>query len=158
MDNASVISVLSAQRFFADLPEQTRILLTGLATLRSFAAGAVLFHEGAACQELFVVAAGHVALDMSVPGRGPVRILTVGPGELLGWSPLLGGGNMTAAATALQDSTVIALPGAALRDMCAADHDFGYRVMRQVALALSQRLVATRLQLLDLFSGLGRHA
>jgi CRP-like cAMP-binding protein len=100
---------------------------------------------------MFLVESGHVALDMHVPGRGPVRILTVGEGELLGWSALLQDGPMTCAATALESTRLIAIPGAGLAALCEANQEIGYRVMRQMARALAQRLVATRLQLLDLF-------
>ena len=45
----------------------------------------------------------------------------------------------------------VALPGDQLRQLCEAEHEVGYHIMRQLASALSRRLLATRLQLLDLF-------
>lgn len=89
---------------------------------------------------------------MNVPGRGAVRILTLGPGEMAGWSALLDQGKMTASAVAVQDSEVIVAAADKLRQLCETNHDFGYHLMRQMAAALSERLVATRLQLLDLFA------
>ncbi|TXT27172.1 MAG: hypothetical protein FD138_2777 [Planctomycetota bacterium] len=44
------------------------------------------------------------------------------------------------------------LPGHQLQQLCQSDAEVGFHLMWQVASALSQRLVATRLQLLDLFA------
>jgi CRP-like cAMP-binding protein len=123
-----------------------------MARLEAIAEWDVLFREGAPSQDLFLVQSGFFALDMFVPARGRITILTVGPGELLGWSALLGEGAMTATATAVENSQVIGLPGDKLRTLCNVDHEFGYSLMRHLAVALSQRLLATRLQLLDLFA------
>jgi CRP-like cAMP-binding protein len=92
-----------------------------------------------------------VALEMNVPGRGRERILSLGPGDVLGWSPLLGGEAMSATATALQDSVLYTATASELRALCEADHELGYYVLREVACSLGKRLLATRLQMLDLF-------
>ena len=89
---------------------------------------------------------------MCVPARGCVRLLTVGAGELLAWSALLGRGEMTATATADEDTQVIAIPAPKLLDICESYPEVGYHLMRRLAHALSRRLLATRLQMLDLFS------
>lgn len=59
---------------------------------------------------------------------------------------------MTSTAVALQPVKTIAFDGDALRQLCERNHEIGYYVMRQLETALSHRLVATRLQLLDLFA------
>jgi CRP/FNR family transcriptional regulator, cyclic AMP receptor protein len=143
---------LGELRFAAGLPPQTLVELARIATDQVVAPNSVIFREGAVCPDVFIVQAGHVALEMHVPGRGAVRILTVGAGELLGWSALLGEGHMTASATALDNTRLVVISGARLRELCETNHAIGVRVMQQVATALSQRLVATRLQLLDLFA------
>jgi CRP-like cAMP-binding protein len=58
---------------------------------------------------------------------------------------------MTATAIAQSDTELLSLPAAEVRRRCETDHEFGYFFMRYVALALCQRLVDSRLQLLDLF-------
>lgn len=152
MSNRPIIEVLGELRFAAGLPPKALAELAGISQFREFSGGSILFREGAECQELFLLATGDVALEMHVPPRGTVRILTVGAGELLGWSALIGNGRMTATAIALDRVSVVAIPGPTLRSLCDADHELGYQVMRQMAAALSRRLLATRLQLLDLFS------
>ena len=126
--------------------------LASIAEQSSFLAGRVLFIEGGAANALSVVCSGRVALDMHVPLRGNVRILTLGAGDLLGWSALVGDGIMSATATVLEDAVLLNLPKASLRRLCDADHTLGYAVMNLVARALAQRLQGARLQMLDLFS------
>lgn len=58
---------------------------------------------------------------------------------------------MTATAITLSPTRVLAGSGQEIRSLCDADPVFGYEFMREMAAALSKRLVATRLQLLDLY-------
>ena len=58
---------------------------------------------------------------------------------------------MTATAIALEPVRTLSINGRSLREWCESDHEAGYHVMRQLVLVLSERLLATRLQLLDLY-------
>jgi hypothetical protein len=58
---------------------------------------------------------------------------------------------MTAGAHALTAVRVLSAPAQVLKALCAVDHEFGCEFFRGVAVALSKRLVATQLQLLDLY-------
>lgn len=152
MDTTQLLEALQASAIASAFPvNQTQNLAAG-ASWKRFAAGAVLFREGQSSDSFYVVYRGHVALDMTFPSRGPMRLLTVGPGEIIAWSALVGDGRMTTAATAVDEVEVIELSGAALLRQCEAEPQFGYQLMRQLAAALAKRLLATRLQLLDLFS------
>lgn len=152
MDESTFRSLLNGLHFISGLPEGALRRLAEIASLVDYPAGGIVFREGLVSETLFLVAEGHVSLDMTVPRRGPVRILTIGPGELLGWSASLSSRQvMTASATALEPTRMIAFSGAALDELCRSDHNVGYHVMKRLAQGLSQRLLATRLQLLDLF-------
>lgn len=139
--------------FLRGLPARCLEQVCELLTVHRFEPGATLFEEGARHDELHILASGRVRLDMRVPGKGRIPILTAGPGDVLAWSAVIGNHVMTSSAIALERVETAAIPGAGLRDLCAADHELGYHVMHQLAAALSRRLVATRLQLLDLFEG-----
>jgi CRP-like cAMP-binding protein len=152
VDTKALAKILGRLRFSEALAEGLLERVAAVARLREFAAGTVLFREQARNDELMVIASGRVALDMQVPGRGDVRILSLGPGDMLAWSALIGGGTMTTSAVALEDTEVVAIRAADALALCEADPALGYHLMRQVALALANRLVATRLQLLDLFA------
>lgn len=143
---------VSEMGLFSSFSETMLRLVAQLAEPRQYSAGSQLFHEGAHCDELFVLLKGKVQLQMRVPGRGSIPILTLGPGQLVAWSSVLGNGEMTTSATALEETSAFVLPASKLKELFEQDHEFGYRFMEQLASALARRLVATRLQLLDLCS------
>ncbi|MEX0679487.1 MAG: cyclic nucleotide-binding domain-containing protein [Pirellulales bacterium] len=152
MGTPTLAQVLGKLRFCESLPEHVRERIAASATLRTFAADTILFREGTQNDQLMIISVGRVALDMRVPPRGDVRIVSLGPGDMVAWSALLGGGRMTTSAVALEDTQIVAIRAADVLALCQSDPVFGYHLMRQVALALANRLVATRLQLLDLFA------
>jgi CRP-like cAMP-binding protein len=90
---------------------------------------------------------------MNVPEHGTVRILSLGPGDMVGWSAaVLELGEMTASAAAIEDTEVVALPADQLLRDCKRNPALGYEMMRRMAQQLARRLLATRLQLLELVS------
>ncbi len=152
MDKQTLAKVLSKLHFTSKLPEAVQERLAATASGKKYAAGQVLFRENSQHEELMIIWTGKVALDMRVPGRGKIRVLTLGPGELVGWSALLGGGHMTTSAVVTEDAQIISLAGPELLAACESDHSFGYFLMNKVAGALASRLTDTRRQLLDLLS------
>jgi hypothetical protein len=49
------------------------------------------------------------------------------------------------------------MDGECLRRKCEHDHDLGYELLKRFAEVITQRLQATRLQLLDVYSTKERH-
>lgn len=131
-------------------PEELR-LLAPAARLERHATGTVLFREGESLARVFVVTEGTLGLEVVGKDHRPRRFQTVGPGELLGWSPLLGPGPMTATARAVTEAAVVALDAAAVLALCDSDPRFGFQFMKRTAAAIAARLSATRLQLLDVY-------
>ncbi|TWT48044.1 Cyclic nucleotide-binding domain protein [Rubripirellula amarantea] len=152
MDTHQLKFILEELRFSAALPDEMLQQIACISSLQTFAIGSLVFRESAIVRDLFLVRRGRLALEMLVPQRGAVRIVTIGPGEMAGWSALLSEGRMTASAIAIEEVEAVVAPAKQLHDLCEANHEFGYRLMHQMADALSKRLVATRLQMLDLFA------
>jgi CRP-like cAMP-binding protein len=59
---------------------------------------------------------------------------------------------MTATAVAANDVQLLSAPGKELRELCDREHEVGFCLYRALASALARRLLATRLQMLDVFS------
>ena len=137
--------------FLRDIPAIFLPQLERLVTEVHSPPGRCLFAEGDAHPDFHLVLEGHVRLEMNIPGRGRIPILTLGPGEILAWSAVLSGGAMTATATALDHVCTASMPGGKIRQLCEEQPVLGYHFMKQLAAALSRRLLSTRLQLLDLF-------
>ncbi len=147
----SLLDVVSYCGFLRAMPDELVLRLGKLAHARAYSAGSVLFVEGMAHPDFHIIVEGHVRLDMQVSKRGRIPIMSAGPGDVLAWSSLVGNSVMTSTAVALEEVRTVAFRNDELMKLCEEDHEVGYQVMRQLASALARRLVATRLQLLDLF-------
>jgi CRP/FNR family transcriptional regulator, cyclic AMP receptor protein len=152
MDQQTLLKVLTKLHFTASLPEPVIAKLAAAASGHRFHAGTVLFREKSQNDRLMLIFTGKVALDIQVPGRGNLRILELEPGDVVGWSALLGGGKMTTTATALEDTQVVSFSAEELLAACEANHSFGYFLMSKVANSLAERLLDTRMQLIDLLT------
>jgi CRP-like cAMP-binding protein len=151
MESSSITSELSVLAFTEGLEPAQLDRLAELATPVQWEAGMTVFREGDHDSLLYVVEEGHVAIEVTVPGRGPVTILTVGPGEVFGWSSLFYQRPKTAAARIIEPTRALVLDTARLRALCDADPELGYALTRRILHVVTERLKATRIQLLDLF-------
>jgi hypothetical protein len=92
-----------------------------------------------------------VALETFVPGRGPLVIDTVGPGQLLGASWLVPPYRWMFDGRTVEAVRAVALDGACIRAKCEDDTGLGFELMKRVAVVIQSRLQSARLRLLDLY-------
>jgi CRP/FNR family transcriptional regulator, cyclic AMP receptor protein len=143
-----LLDMLEGLSFLEGLAPEHLRQLASAAELKEFPAGCVVFHEGQSCPWVYVIRQGAVGLEVEAPGPVAVPFQTLGPGELLGWSPLLGPGPMTATARARDRCRLLAINVPKVEALCARDPVFGVELMRRVGRTVARRLHATRLQLL----------
>ncbi len=113
--------------------------------------GSILFSEGDPHDRIYLVSSGTIRLDMLTAKCGRQTILSIGAGDFLAWSALIGDGVMTSTAVATENVKLVALETVSLRQLLEQHSDLGYLVMGALAKSLSRRLLATRLQLLDMY-------
>lgn len=146
------MSTLRIQGTFIErLPDGTREQLEGMLRPRTFEANDVLLREGEPTSFLGVVREGRVALRLSVPDRRPTTILTIEPGELVGWSALVPPYRATATAVATTSGSLATVDAARIQAALAADPRFAAAIFPQVLEAVASRLGESWGQLLDLF-------
>ncbi len=138
-------------QFTSEIGEEHLEELAAVASWITYPAGTVVFREGEMCSVIYLIIDGSVSLEICAPGTGCRRILTVGKGELLGWSPVLEQSPLTATARTLVDTTAVQIHAGQVLTLCEHNPRFGYEFMRRAALALARRLSATRLQLLNVY-------
>lgn len=146
-----LLTIMREIHFLQDFPDAYLEPLASVASLRHCPPGTIVFREGQKESKFHLIVDGAVSLEYCTPGKGCKRLQTVGRGELLGWSPVLGLTEMTATARVLEPTTLLVIDARQLAALCEHNPRFGYEFMRRTALALSQRLSATRLQLLDIY-------
>lgn len=143
-----LLDELEEVRFLGDLSAESVRRIAQLAQLREFCAGSVIFAEGQNTPFVYLILEGEVAIEIHVPGRGNASVQTLQPGELLGWSPLLRSGPMTATARALTRCRLAALDTEQIRALGEHEPHFVMELLRCTAMTLARRLSATRLKLL----------
>ncbi len=138
--------------FLAKFSPRVQEKLFALAESFQFKAGQDIFHEGAASLYLYVVKTGRVAVELHVPSRGRRTIYTAGTGDVFNWSAVVEPRLATASVRAVEDTEAVGLKGGALMDACREDPELGFELYRAITEIIAARLIATRLQLLDVFS------
>jgi CRP-like cAMP-binding protein len=118
-----------------------------LARLEEYPAEAEIFTEGQMGTQIYLVVEGYVTLRIHVPDQEGIQVHAVGPGQLLGWSPVLSLGPMTATARTLTPCRLAALDAAQVLALAESNPKFGREFYRCTAAALAERLRATRLQI-----------
>ena len=146
------LDLLAEHSFFSDLAREDLEFIATCGRNVAFRAGTQIAREGDPADAFYVIRKGRAAIEMYAPGRGSLRVQTVGEGDILGWSWLIPPHHWVFDVRALEDVRAIALDGRCLRDKCDANHEVGYQLMRRFAQILTRRLQATRIQLLDLYS------
>lgn len=148
---ADPYTILRSMQTLSQLHEGLVRQLGDAAHLRTLPAGSVLFNESEQHSQLYLVASGTVRLEMLTAKSGRRTILSVGSGEFLAWSALIGDGVMTATAIANDDVQLVGFEVELLRERLEQNSELGFRLMQALSQALARRLLATRLQLLDLY-------
>ena len=143
--------VLSEHPFFDDFPKRNLQLIVGCASNIHFDEGQYIFREGDEANTFYLLRQGKVALQIFSERRGPITVLTLGPGEILGWSWLFPPHRYKFSARVLEPTRAFAIDGQCLRDKAEEDHDLGYDLLKRFAPIVERALEATRLQLINVY-------
>lgn len=118
----------------------------------AYPTGATILREGADTPFLCAVLEGRVALRLRIPERGDrITIVTVEPGDLLGWSAVVAPYRATVDAIATEPTRLLAIDAVALRERLRTDCELAAELLPLVLESVSDRLSGSWQQLLDLF-------
>ena len=148
---------LETHPFVADFRPEHRARLAALAKQVHFAPDQVIFHEGDDYSVLYLLSQGMVSLELDVPGH-LLRVQTLYGGDVFDWSALLPHAGKHFQARALDAVTALAFEGEELLASFRSDPEFGLAFMLRLMGVVSERLRATRLQLLDMYSPVAKRA
>jgi CRP/FNR family cyclic AMP-dependent transcriptional regulator len=116
----------------------------------TFAAGEVVFREGDPANRFYVILNGTVALEAQQDNGDPIRIQTLGAGDVLGWSWMFPPYRWHFDARALDPVNTFFFYATRLREHCEADPELGYTLVMRIARVMMDRLQATRRQLSEI--------
>ncbi len=143
--------LLAAAWLTHGLDAPARSALATIGRIVAVPAGSVLMREGETNDVMAIVLDGRVSLRMRVPERGQVSIVTIEPGDVVGWSAMVPPYRATSTAVVLTDTELAQFPGPRLRELIANNTELAAQLYPVLLKAVARRLEGTRLQLLDLF-------
>ena len=153
----SVVTLLQRHPFVEEFQPQHVEKLASMTTRVRFEHDQVIFREGDECGEFYLIVSGMVALEIAAPDH-VLRVQTLSAGDELGWSAILMGRRKHFQARALERTEALAFDGGELLAACKQDAVFGYVLMHRLLGVVSERLQATRLQVLDMYSPVAKRA
>ena len=147
----TIENVLTAHPFFTDFPAHYLELVVGCASNVSFGAGEFIFHEGEDARRFYLIREGRVELHIASERRGPLSIVTLREGDILGWSWLFPPYRWKFSARTLDPTRALAMDGQCLREKAEQDHDLGYELLKRFSRVSESRLETMRKQLVSVY-------
>jgi CRP-like cAMP-binding protein len=142
---------LRAQKFFDELSADQVGTLVGCARNARFHPGEYLLREGDPASVFYLVREGRVALEVQIPGRPPLQVESVVPGDVVGTSWMFPPARVHVDVRAQDSVLALAFDGACLRGKMEADPALGYAIAKRLLALTVQRLDRVRLQRLDVY-------
>ncbi|MCK9195716.1 MAG: cyclic nucleotide-binding domain-containing protein [Syntrophales bacterium] len=143
-------NVLKEFNFFKDFTNEQLERLSSITAEETYAAGSQMYKKGDPARSLYILLEGKVVMSLESylgPHRPPMQVTvdTIARGETMGWSAVVEPYIYTLGALCIDNSRLIALNAAKLRDLMDEDCDLGYKVMKAIAKIISSRLSHTRI-------------
>ena len=141
--------ILKEHPFFKDLESKYLDFIVGCASNVRFKAKEVILREEGPADKFYLIREGKVAIYIAKPRS--ITIQTIKEDDILGWSWLIPPYRYRFSAQAIEDTRAIALDGKCLRDKCEGSPELGYELLKRLMSVFTQRLEATRIQLLNIY-------
>ncbi len=155
MSKGDILELLREHPFTHALSEEWLQKLASVASIRVFQAGEFLLREGRVVDAFYIIVSGYASVELYMPERGVLRLQTLGPGDVAGWSWTTPPYKSTFDIRAVDEVTTVALDAEQLREIMKEDCALGARILLRLLGVVAQRLNATRLQLVDMYASGG---
>jgi CRP-like cAMP-binding protein len=149
MHEPETVSALGDHPFFRSMRPELLAKLASCAQWVTVTAGQHLGREQDSAQAFYLIRSGRVAIEVQAAERSPVRLQTLGPGEIVGWSWLVPPHRWQFDALVVDAVQLLVLDAVRLRRLCEEDTELGYQLLQRLVRVVAHRLAATRRQLLS---------
>ena len=152
MTEDNLLRALTEHEFFAELSAESLAALAAIAEVVEVEPHTMVFEEGGHADAAYAIVDGSIALEMNMAHRAHHIVQTLHRGEMLGWGWLFPPHRWAFSALALDTTQLIRFDGEKMRSLWDEDCEFGYEMMKRFAHVMTDRLAATRLQLVDFYA------
>jgi CRP-like cAMP-binding protein len=151
MKNKPLSDLMVVHPFFEGMDRSHVDFIAGCAENRRFKAGQFMMLMGKDAQEFYMIRSGRVAVEMDA-GNRTYNVQTIGEGGIIGWSWLHPPLSTRYDVRVIEDVSAFAFNAQCVREKCEADHEFGFNITRRFMKLVIERLMATRVQLAELYA------
>ena len=145
---ASTADVLPEHPLFHGMEQRDRHILAGCAMRATFPPGTLVVETGQPANCFYLVVRGLIALE-TLGSPAPLRVQSIGPGDVLGWSWLFPPYYWYFNGIAEEETETIFFYGSRLRQECDRNREFGYELLRRMSQILISHLQTTRDKWID---------
>ncbi|MBD3243296.1 MAG: cyclic nucleotide-binding domain-containing protein [Chitinivibrionales bacterium] len=135
---------LAAYALFENLSPEEVQAIADCAAVQTCDPGQVVFEESSQSTDLFLLIDGRVSVEIEAPsssGSEQLQLAVLREGEVFGEIAFLEGKRRSARISAVDGVTVLRFDGTRLYGLFDGNPVLGYRVMRNLAAVLAQRVV-----------------
>ena len=161
--------LLSGFSFFDEVDANTLDAIDGMSEIINLNSEDIIFDYNEPSLKLYGLIEGEVELSLvfrdkvleteieyeeaiqarMVDKEKQIVVDTVQPGQVFGWSSMVGPGKRTVTAKCSKPSRALAVPAADLKKMLDQDHTLGYLIMKKLSTIISKRLQRRTDQLIE---------
>jgi CRP-like cAMP-binding protein len=156
MNDSSVINKLQGIGFLRGIDAAHLEQIASISELCEYDVQEILFHEGEAAEYVYFVVTGKIVLELCRSTIYQKILMSVGPGEMLGWSSFDEQRYYASTGVVAAPTQLIRIEGKRLRTICDKDLEFGYDFMHRIMRALAKRLTTTWNQLSNVYLSVNR--
>jgi CRP-like cAMP-binding protein len=149
-------AIIGAQPFLRGMADGHLAKLATLCRHVAVPAHQRLIDEGAMADQFWLIDAGQVAIDTTVPGQGRLLIATLGRGDVVGLGWLLPPYRARLGAVTTQPMQAFEFDARAVRRACDEDSALGCELSRRALTVMADRLHAVHARLLETSARAGR--
>lgn len=146
------IEILKQVRFFDTLDENELKEVLSVSTKVEKSAGEILFEEGDAGNEFYVIMSGAVRISKKIPGIGEEALVVLRPGDYFGEMALIEGAPRSADAIIHEDAALLSIAKGDLEKLMDKDKALGYKLLWKFVGTLSARLRETNEKIRSFFA------
>jgi CRP/FNR family cyclic AMP-dependent transcriptional regulator len=148
----AIHDILESHPFFEGISPDVMEFVGGCGRNARFDAGDKICREGDPADSFYAILEGRVAVQIHMAARGPVTIMTLEGGDILGWSWLFPPYRWSFDVIVIEPTRTVQFNAPCLRGKCEDDTSLGYDLMKRFAGVFARRLAATRQQVLDVYA------
>ncbi|HVK18304.1 MAG TPA: cyclic nucleotide-binding domain-containing protein [Fimbriiglobus sp.] len=143
MARPAILDAFASHAFLERLDDRCLMDLASGARPFSAAAGGYIARKGQPATALYLVQSGTASVGLE-DGPDLTRLLTIGPGGVIGWSWLVPPHRWQFTCKADGPVSGLMFDAAWLRDRCEQNHELGYHLLKELITNVTQQLTAIR--------------